>query len=104
MRRMRYGSQHLCRPNIGAPEHSDLATGIRQSSGPFNRVVAILRLMEEGIPLSFGAEAPAHILKDDHVSLLRRSNTEANSVVLVVGSPLQQYWILSRSNGTINIC
>ncbi len=81
--------EHLGCPDIGTAKHTYLAVGVRQSRSPFDRIVAIVRFVLEGIPLPIGAIATTNVLDDDDVAPSCGLETEASGLALVVRSALQ---------------
>jgi hypothetical protein len=91
---MRDGREHLRRADVRAAEHPDLAIRVRQRARPLHRVVPVVGLVLERVPLALGRVAPAHVLDDDHVAARGGAKSELAVAVLVVGRPLQQHRVL----------
>ena len=59
---------HCVNPTVGAADHPHLAVGPRLGGGPFDRVVAVGRLLPHGVELASRAVAPAGVLVQQHVA------------------------------------
>ena len=84
-------SEHLRGADIGTAQHADLAVRMRQCGGPLHRVVAIIDLVLEGVPLAVGGVAAAHILHHHHEAARNCLGRKFSGSVLVVGGPLQKH-------------
>ena len=96
----------LRQPDVRAAEHADIAVAPRLRDEPFQRVVAVLPLIDEGIEPTLGLEPPAHILHDDRVAAPRRPQGEADigaDVLLIVRRPLQERRIRPRPGRAVDI-
>jgi hypothetical protein len=66
---IRRGGEHLCCADIGAAEHTNAAIRVGQAGRPFNRVVAVIRLVPEWIKLAFGIKTSPGVLQDDDIAV-----------------------------------
>ena len=71
--------------------------------GPLHRVVAIVRLVLERVPLAFGRVAAAHVLDDDDVSAGGGLQSESGVAVLVVGRALEEHGKACRPRGPVDV-
>ncbi len=105
MRRMRRCGEHLGGSHVGATEHADAAVGVWERGRPLDAVVAILRFMNEGIPLAFRGKPPTDILYNDDVTLRRCHGKKSviPAIYFAVGRSLQKDREFSGAVGTIDI-
>src|SRR4029077_19154396 len=80
VRRMSDGREHLRRTDVRAAEHADLAVRIRLRGDPLDRVVAVVRFVDERIPIAVGGVAAAYILQKNHISTRSRALREVHGV------------------------
>ncbi len=90
VRGMRDGGQHLGGAHVGPAEHADLAVRVGQGRCPLHRVVPVVRLVLERVPLALGRVPPAHVLDDDDVAARRGHHAESVAAVLVVRRALEK--------------
>jgi hypothetical protein len=63
--------EQLRRARVGEPVHRDPAVGAWEARRPLHGVVAVLRFVNERVPLALRAEAAAAVLDDDDPALSR---------------------------------
>src|SRR5579872_4247583 len=80
------GGKHLRGANVAAAEHADFSVGVGKSGGPFDSVVAVVGLVDEGVELAFGAVAAAGVFGDDDEAALGTADADAGFVATVVRS------------------
>src|SRR5665213_4468190 len=102
MRWMCNRRQHLCRADVRSSEHSYFPVRIRKRRRPFHRVVTVLRLIAERIPLSFRCVASAYVLDNAHVTGCGRAIAERHATTLVVRSALEQNRKAALLGGSID--
>ena len=68
MRRPGAGCQPLGGAHVGAAEHADVAVAPVLGGNPLDRVVAVVGLVDERVPLPLGLEPSAAILNDHRVA------------------------------------
>ncbi len=84
------GGEHQRSADVRSAEHANFAVRMRQRRGPLHRVVAVVHLVLEGVPLALGGVAAAHILDHDHEAARDSLAREVGAAVLVVGCALEQ--------------
>ncbi len=103
MRWMADCGEHLRRAHVRSAEHADFAIGVRQSCRPLHRVVAVVDLVLEGVPLTLGGIAATDVLHDDHEASGDSMAREVGGIVLVIGRALQKDREGSFAGGTIDV-
>jgi hypothetical protein len=89
--------------SICAAEHAHLAVGVGQSGGPLHRVVAIVGLVLEGVPLALGGVPTAHILHHHHVAARNRLPGKVRGAILVIGRSLQKHGEVSLAGRPVDV-
>jgi hypothetical protein len=103
VRRARDRREVLRGPHVRPAKHPHLSIRIRQRRRPFHRVVTVLRLVLERVPLAFRFKPPAHVLRNHHVPPRRGLEPEAHAPRLVVRRAHQQHGKFFFSFWPVNI-
>ena len=97
------GREHLRRAHVGPGKHAHLAVGVGQRGDPLHGVVAVVGLVFEGIPLTLGGVAAAHILHNHQVATRGSLAGEVGGAVLVVGCALEQRWVFALAGWAVDV-
>ncbi len=98
------GREHLRGADVGAAEHANSSVRVWKRPRPFNGIVTVFGLVDEGTPFPFGSVAATNVLKDNDVAAHRSFAGEFESpAVFIVRSALQQDRKFSNDIWTINI-
>ena len=95
--------EHLRRADVRAAEHAHPPVCMWQGRRPLDRVVPVVRLVPEGVPLALGGVATADILNDDDVSPGGCFQPESVISVLVVRRALQEHGKAAVRSGPVDV-
>ena len=107
--RLQRRGEQLYGSRVREPVHADAPVAAGQGRCPLDRVVAVLRLVEERVEAAVGRVAPARVLHDHHVALPRvpgrvRVTPVAVRRGLVVRQPEQEHGVDAAAQRPVDVC